>query len=108
TTRPCRPTEQVCRRARDRQGQVAARWPSATLDGRCPQRRTKFRSGRGDVAGQPNKEMPDHNRLDTNRPVQVPGRTFDGVDGAPNGIKRAKMVVVESAIWKGGRPWASL
>ncbi len=32
----------------------------------------------------------------------------DGVDGAPNGIKRAKMVVVESAIWKGGRPWASL
>jgi len=23
---------------------------------------------------------------------------------APNGIKRAKMVVVESAIWKGGRP----
>jgi len=25
------------------------------------------------------------------------------VDGAPNGIKRAKMVVVESAIWK-GRP----
>jgi len=28
----------------------------------------------------------------------------DGVDGAPNGIKRAKMVVVESAIWKGGRP----
>ena len=25
----------------------------------------------------------------------------DGVDGAPNGIKRAKMVVVESAIWKG-------
>jgi hypothetical protein len=25
----------------------------------------------------------------------------DGVDGAPNGIKRAKMVVVECAIWKG-------
>jgi hypothetical protein len=25
----------------------------------------------------------------------------DGVDGAPNGIKRAKMVVVASAIWKG-------
>ena len=25
----------------------------------------------------------------------------DGVDAAPNGIKRAKMVVVESAIWKG-------
>jgi len=25
----------------------------------------------------------------------------DGVDGAPNGIKRATMVVVESAIWKG-------
>jgi transposase len=30
------------------------------------------------------------------------------VEGAPNGVKRAKMVVVESAIWKGGRPWASL
>jgi len=29
-------------------------------------------------------------------------QTFaDGVDGAPNGIKRAKMVVVASAIWKG-------
>ena len=32
----------------------------------------------------------------------APYRPFaDGVDGAPNGIKRAKMVVVESAIWKG-------
>ena len=32
----------------------------------------------------------------------VSNRPFaDGVDGAPNGIKRAKMVVVESAIWKG-------
>ena len=29
------------------------------------------------------------------------GVIADGVDGAPNGIKRAKMVVVESAIWKG-------
>src|SRR5271167_517581 len=27
----------------------------------------------------------------------------DGMDGAPSGIKRAKMVVVEIAIWKGGR-----
>src|SRR5436309_6514915 len=35
------PIEQVCRCARDRQGQVASRWPSATLDRRCAQQRTK-------------------------------------------------------------------
>jgi hypothetical protein len=29
------------------------------------------------------------------------GLFADEVDGAPNGIERAKMVVVESAIWKG-------
>jgi len=37
--------------------------------------------------------------------VEAPHRGIadfdDGVDGASNGIKRAKMVVVESAIWKG-------
>ena len=32
------PTEQVCRCARDRQGQVAARWPSAILVGRSARR----------------------------------------------------------------------
>jgi len=31
------PDQQACRCARNRQGQVAARWPSATLDRRCAQ-----------------------------------------------------------------------
>ena len=34
-------------------------------------------------------------------------RWCDGVDGAPNGIERAKMVVVKTH-QKGSRPWASL
>src|SRR5436305_441926 len=38
----------VCRCARDRQGHVASRWPSATLDGRCAPRPITTRSGRGD------------------------------------------------------------
>src|SRR5208283_30766 len=46
------------RNARGRQGQVAARWPSATLDRRWARRPTKIRSGRGDVARQSKKEMP--------------------------------------------------
>ena len=52
------PSEQVVRCARSRQGQVAARWPSATLDSRSAQRPSKIKSGRGDVAGRSNKEMP--------------------------------------------------
>src|SRR5262245_17142806 len=38
-------------------GQVAPRWPSATLDRRCAQQPGESRSGRGDVAARPNKEM---------------------------------------------------
>ena len=44
----------------------------------------------------------------TARRIRQIGPVADGVDGALNGIKRAKIVVVASAIWKGGRPWASL
>src|SRR5271157_6181618 len=41
------------------------------------------------------------------RPAEL-GRLYgDGVDGAPNGIERAKMVVVKTH-QKGSRPWASL
>ena len=33
--RKAQPTNVACRRAPDRQGQVASRWPSATLDRHC-------------------------------------------------------------------------
>src|SRR5271166_5616129 len=42
-----------------------------------------------------NRALPDGAANGHVRPIA------DGVDGAPNGIKRAKMVVVASAIWKG-------
>ena len=46
---PPPPNQLACRCAHDRQGQVASRWPSATLDRRCAQRRTKTaRSRQGD------------------------------------------------------------
>jgi hypothetical protein len=48
TAGKARPTNLGCRRARDRQGQVASRWPAATLDRHCAQRPSKVRSGRGD------------------------------------------------------------
>ena len=44
------PTNVACRRARDRQGRVASRWPSAILDRHCARRPTTARSGRGDGA----------------------------------------------------------
>ena len=66
------PNERVWRCARSRQGQVAARWPSATLDSHSAQRPSKIRSGRGDVAG-PIEQGDAHNTLDRNRPIQVPG-----------------------------------
>jgi len=47
---PGRPDAKVWRCARDRQGQVAARWPSATIDGAARGGPTKIRSGRGDAA----------------------------------------------------------
>ena len=46
--RRARPSNVACRRARDRQGQVASRWPAATLDRHCARRPIKLRSGRGD------------------------------------------------------------
>ena len=64
------PTEQVWRCARGRQGQVAPRWPSATLDRRSAQRPRKIRSGRGDVAPVEQGDAP-HNTLDSIRPIQV-------------------------------------
>jgi hypothetical protein len=36
------PTNLTCRRARDRQGQVASRWPTATLDSHCARRQSKI------------------------------------------------------------------
>ena len=71
------PNEGVWRCARSRQGQVAARWPSATLDRRSAQRPSKIRSGRGDVAGPIEQGDAAHNTLDSNRPIQVPGREAD-------------------------------
>ena len=68
------PNERVWRCARSRQGQVAARWPSATLDRRSAQRPSKIRSGRGDVAGPIEQGDAAHNTLDSNRPIQVLGR----------------------------------
>ena len=68
------PNERVCRCARSRQGQVAARWPSATLDRRSAQRPNKIRSGRGDVAGPIEQGDAAHNTTDRNRPIQVQGR----------------------------------
>jgi len=40
-----RPIAQVCRCARGRQGQVAPRWPSATLDRRCAQQPSEKQVG---------------------------------------------------------------
>ena len=51
-----RPTS-AGRRARDRQGRVASRWPSATLDRHCARRPTTARSGRGDGTTWSNEEM---------------------------------------------------
>jgi hypothetical protein len=67
------PNERVWHCARSRQGQVAARWPSATLDSRSAQRPGKIRSGRGDVAGPIEQGDAAHNTLDRNRPIQVQG-----------------------------------
>jgi hypothetical protein len=64
------PTEQVWRCARARQGQVAARWPSATQR-RSALRPSKIRWGRGDVAGPIEQEDAAHNTIDSNRPIQV-------------------------------------
>ena len=69
------PSERVWRSARSRQGQVAARWPSASLDSRSAQRPGKIKSGRGDVAGPIEQGDAAHNTLDRNRPIQVQGRT---------------------------------
>ncbi len=68
------PNERVWRCARSRQGQVAARWPSATLDSHSAQRPSKIRSGRGDVAGPIEQGDAPHKTLDRNRPIHVLGR----------------------------------
>ena len=47
--------------------------PPLTVTARSVRR--KIRSGRGDVARQSNKEMTGHDGLDTNRHIQVLGRT---------------------------------
>ena len=54
----------------------------------------KIRSGRGDVAGQSNKEMPGNNSLDTNRPIQVQRRIarLQRVASGRTGV-RAKAVI---------------
>jgi hypothetical protein len=58
-----RPIAQVCRCARGRQGQVAPRWPSATLTAAARSSLAKNRSGRGDVAARPNKEITHNEKL---------------------------------------------
>jgi hypothetical protein len=68
------PSDRVWRCARSRPGQVAARWPSTTLDCRSAQRPSKIRSGRGDVAGPIEQGDAPHKTLDRNRPIQVHGR----------------------------------
>src|SRR4029450_10828257 len=51
------PTEQVCCCARDRQGQVAPRWPSATLDGHCAQQPPRNTGRDEEMSCRSNKEM---------------------------------------------------
>ena len=56
------------------------------------------------LAHQPSDQGPVHATPDRLEGRAVEMAVILLMDGAPNGIKRAKMVVVESAIWKGGRP----
>jgi hypothetical protein len=86
------PNERVCRCARSRQGQVAARWPSATLDRRSAQRPNKIRSGRGDVAGPIEQGDAAHNTLDTNRPIQVQG-SIAGLQRRRQSVRRLHLGV---------------
>lgn len=61
-------------RARDRQGQVASRWPAATLDRHCARRPVRSQVGtRRWVTNRPNEEMRKRTRskLDNHRPIQV-------------------------------------
>jgi hypothetical protein len=66
------PTNRACHRARDRQGQVASRWPAATLDRRCARRPIKVRSGRGDdrQLGRTRRWGDRKIKLDINCPIQ--------------------------------------
>ena len=52
--------------------------PPLTVTARSVRR--KIRLGRGDAARQSNKEMTDHDGLDTNRPIQVLGRILAVLD----------------------------
>ena len=71
------PSERVWRCARSRQGQVAVRWPSATLDSRSAQRPSK-KSGRDEEMSQArsNKEMQLATPLTAIAPYKSKGR-FD-------------------------------
>lgn len=48
SARLTRPTYLACRRARNRQGQVASRWCAATPDVHCARRQSKIKVGTGD------------------------------------------------------------
>src|ERR1700751_6033973 len=71
---PIAPIEQAWLCAHDRQGQVAARRPSAALDRRSTQRFCEYQVGTRRCRWPANKEMRRQNSLDTNRPIQVLGR----------------------------------
>ena len=68
-----RPTHLACRRARDRQGQVASRWPAATLDRHCARRPIKAQVGTrrwSRKCGRTRRWNDLKIRLDNNRPIQ--------------------------------------
>src|ERR1700724_1889536 len=84
TAGKARPTELACRRARDRQGQAASRWPAATLDRHCARRPIKARSGRGDDRhlGRTRRWKGSTIKLDNNCPIQGFRMKADGDDAA--------------------------
>jgi hypothetical protein len=103
TAGKARPTELACRRARDRQGQAASRWPAATLDRHCARRPIKARSGRGDDRhlGRTRRWKGLTIKLDNNCPIQGFRMTADRDDGACTGAVVRKPPMKETAL--GGR-----
>ena len=99
-TAKARPTELACRRARDRQGQAASRWPAATLDRHCARRPIKARSGRGDDRhlGRTRRWKGSTIKLDNNCPIQGFRMTATRDDAACTGAVVRKPPMKETAL----------